>query len=151
MPHETSLSLVTFRNADNYWNGWALKISTFLGPEMATSEASAIWAQSIHRGASGRDNRSIICITFTSCKVTRRSIREFSFEWKLIGKKKLLALRASLKGHWRFSAIVFHVQIFFSVYYSALLHLPPLRFHCADGCWDRTHDRCNWCIGSQTL
>jgi hypothetical protein len=35
--------------------------------------------------------------------------------------------------------------------YSALLHLPPLRFHCADGCWDRTQDRCNWCIGSQTL
>ncbi len=41
-------------------------------------------------------------------------------------------------------------SIFF-VQYSALLHLPPLRFHCADGCWDRTQDRCNWCIGSQTL
>jgi hypothetical protein len=39
----------------------------------------------------------------------------------------------------------------FSVQYSALLHLPPLRFHCADGCWDRTQDRCNWCIGGQTL
>ncbi len=26
-----------------------------------------------------------------------------------------------------------------------------LRFHCADGCWDRTQDRGNWCIGSQTL
>jgi hypothetical protein len=25
--------------------GWALKIETFSGPEMATSEASAIWAQ----------------------------------------------------------------------------------------------------------
>jgi hypothetical protein len=25
--------------------GWALKIETFLGPEMATSEASAIWVQ----------------------------------------------------------------------------------------------------------
>ncbi len=35
----------------------------------------------------------------------------------------------------------------FFVQYSALLHLPPLRFHCAD----RTQDRCNWCIGSQTL
>ncbi len=34
------------------------------------------------------------------------------------------------------------------VLYSAL---PPLRFHCADGCWDRTQDRCSWCIGSQTL
>ncbi len=27
------------------WKGWALKIKAFLGPEMATSEASAIWAQ----------------------------------------------------------------------------------------------------------
>ncbi len=25
--------------------GWALEIKTFLGPEMAASEASAIWAQ----------------------------------------------------------------------------------------------------------
>jgi hypothetical protein len=40
---------------------------------------------------------------------------------------------------------------FFSYYISTLLHLPPLRFHCADGCWDRTQDRCSWCIGSQTL
>jgi hypothetical protein len=30
-----------------------------------------------------------------------------------------------------------------SVLYSALLHLPPLRFHCADEYWDRTQDRCN--------
>jgi hypothetical protein len=30
-----------------------------------------------------------------------------------------------------------HHYIFF-VLYSILLHLPPLRFHCADGCWDRT-------------
>ncbi len=41
--------------------------------------------------------------------------------------------------------------VYFFVLYSALLHLPPLRFHYADGCWDRTQDRCNWCIGSQTL
>jgi hypothetical protein len=33
--------------------------------------------------------------------------------------------------------------LFSSVQYSALLHLPPLKFHCADGCWDRTQDRCN--------
>jgi len=26
-----------------------------------------------------------------------------------------------------------------------------LRFHCADGCWDRTQDCCDWYIGSQTL
>ncbi len=41
-------------------------------------------------------------------------------------------------------------SIFFLLY-SALLHLPPLRFRCADGCWDRTQDRCNWYIGSQTI
>ncbi len=41
--------------------------------------------------------------------------------------------------------------LFLFVLYSALLHLPALRFRCADGCWDRTQDRCNWCIGSQTL
>jgi hypothetical protein len=28
-----------------HWKGWALKIETFLGPEMAASEASVIWAQ----------------------------------------------------------------------------------------------------------
>jgi hypothetical protein len=39
----------------------------------------------------------------------------------------------------------------FFILYSALLYLPPLRFHCADGCWDRTQDCCSWCIGSQTL
>ncbi len=28
---------------------------------------------------------------------------------------------------------------FCSVLYSILIHLPPLRFHCVEGCWDRTH------------
>ncbi len=27
---------------------------------------------------------------------------------------------------------------FLKVLYSTLLHLPPLRFHCVGGCWDRT-------------
>jgi hypothetical protein len=43
-------------------------------------------------------------------------------------------------------SILFFLRTIFST-----VHLPPLRFHCADGCWDRTQDRCNWCIGSQTL
>ncbi len=30
----------------------------------------------------------------------------------------------------------------FSVLYSTLLHLPPLRFHCIGGCWDRNQDSC---------
>ncbi len=31
---------------------------------------------------------------------------------------------------------------FFYVLYSILLHLPPLRFHCVGGCWDRTQECC---------
>jgi hypothetical protein len=32
---------------------------------------------------------------------------------------------------------------FFYVRYSTLLHLPPFRFHCIGGCWDRTQDCCS--------
>jgi hypothetical protein len=39
-------------NYKGRWKGWALEIETFLGPEMATSEASAIWAQN-SRGGTG--------------------------------------------------------------------------------------------------
>ncbi len=38
---------------------------------------------------------------------------------------------------------IYFFYLFFSELYTALLHRPPLRFHCADGCWDRTQDRCN--------
>jgi hypothetical protein len=54
-----------------------------------------------------------------------------------------LALKKNRPGG-RFSFfLIFLGGFFLFVLYSALLHLPPLRFHCADGCWD-----CNWCIGS---
>jgi hypothetical protein len=33
----------------------------------------------------------------------------------------------------------------------SLLHLPPLRFHCVEGCWDRTPESCDFGIASQTL
>jgi hypothetical protein len=33
------------------------------------------------------------------------------------------------------------ILIFF-VLYSTLLHLPPLKFHCVVGCWDRTVATC---------
>ena len=53
---------------------------------------------------------------------------------------------------WNFFLYFGEFFLFFSyILYSALLQLPPLRFRCADGCWDRTQDRCNLCIGSQTL
>jgi len=36
-------------------------------------------------------------------------------------------------------------------FFSTLFHLPPFRFHCVGGCWDRTQDCCDFCIDSQTL
>ncbi len=39
----------------------------------------------------------------------------------------------------------------FYALYSTLLHLPPIRFHCVGGCWNRTQDCCDFGIGSQTL
>jgi hypothetical protein len=45
------------------------------------------------------------------------------------------------------------IFLIFSMYvlHSTLLHLPPLRFHCVGGCWDRTQDSCDCGIGCQTL
>jgi hypothetical protein len=37
------------------------------------------------------------------------------------------------------------------VLYSTLLHLPPIRFRCVGGCWDRTQGSCDFGIGCQTL
>jgi hypothetical protein len=37
----------------------------------------------------------------------------------------------------------------FSVLYSTLLHLPPLRFHCVGRCCDRNQDSCDYAIGCQ--
>jgi hypothetical protein len=39
----------------------------------------------------------------------------------------------------------------FIVRYSPLPHLPPLRFYCVEGYWDRTQDSCDYCIDCQTL
>ncbi len=41
--------------------------------------------------------------------------------------------------------------LYFYVRYSTLLHLPPLRFHCVGGCWERAQDSCDFGIDSQTL
>ncbi len=38
-----------------------------------------------------------------------------------------------------------------SVYHIQHCFLPPLRFHCVRGCWDRTKDCCDFGTGSQTL
>ncbi len=40
----------------------------------------------------------------------------------------------------------------FSVLYSTLFHLTPLRFQCVGGCWDRIQDSCDFfSIGCQTI
>jgi hypothetical protein len=80
------------------------------------------------------------------------------FTYKPQSKEQLMPLPHLWNTVWRKRLRLEHMQtvnrtsrrIGF-VQYSALLHLPPLTFHCAGGCWDRTQDRCNWCIGSQTL
>ncbi len=41
--------------------------------------------------------------------------------------------------------------LLFYARYSTLLHLPPLRFHCVGGCWDRNQNSCDYSIGSQML
>ncbi len=45
---------------------------------------------------------------------------------------------------------VFFTNIFGGIFLS-YFNQHCFRFHCVDGCWERTQDRCNWCNGSQTL
>jgi hypothetical protein len=44
--------------------GWALKIKTFLGPVMATSEASAVWAQKSRELQANSCTKSYQCTCF---------------------------------------------------------------------------------------
>ncbi len=46
---------------EGHWKGWALEIVTFLGPEMATSEASTIWAQKSHAFTPCELNEALWC------------------------------------------------------------------------------------------
>ncbi len=45
---------------EGYWKGWALKIETFLGPKMAKSEASAMWAKKSFTPSFGAHFRTAI-------------------------------------------------------------------------------------------
>ncbi len=47
-----------------------------------------------------------------------------------------------------YKRVIFLIFILLYVLYSTLLHLPPLRFHCVGGCWDRTLDCCDFGIGN---
>jgi hypothetical protein len=51
----------------------------------------------------------------------------------------------------QFGVLISRIRILFLVLYSALLHLPSLRFHCVGGCSDRNQDSCDHGIGYQTL
>jgi hypothetical protein len=42
---------------EGHWKVWALEIEAFLGPEIATSEASAIWAQNSRGDKNAQKNR----------------------------------------------------------------------------------------------
>jgi hypothetical protein len=69
------------------------------------------------------------------------NIKSMDFGANFVKVKILLFSHLQLTGGF--------LGIFFYVLYSALLHLPPLRFHCVGGCWDGTQDCCS--IDSQTI
>ncbi len=73
------------------------------------------------------------------CKIwSNKVVSFFKVRWIKKHTKDIL--------NYYFSFVVFHVL------YSTLLHLPPLKFHCARGCWNRTQDCSDFGIGSsQTL
>jgi hypothetical protein len=54
----------------------------------------------------------------------------------------------SLYWMWRRDSYRWEAVTLFNLLYLTLLHLPPLRFHCVGGCWDRTQDYCNQGCGS---
>jgi hypothetical protein len=78
--------------------------------------------------------------------------KEYGGDWGKAFFCRSPSLFYSLKTTWTIflSSSTSEIGIFFIFYvlYSTLLHLPPLRFYCADGCWDRTQDRCNFMIST---
>jgi hypothetical protein len=63
---------------EGHWKGWALKIETFLGFEMATSVASAIWAQKSLWYRRGLQNSNLVGsrISFSAAEFFRRTSQE---------------------------------------------------------------------------
>ncbi len=61
--------------------------------------------------------------------------------------------QATMRFKGKLFVIKRYLWIFFFFYmrYSTPFHLPPLRFHCVRGCWDRTQDSCDYGIDCQTL
>jgi hypothetical protein len=89
-----------------------------------------------------------LCFLITSFLLSNPALSLFPYPFSII---HLLPLRTCSSSFSTLLQCFLGDFLFFFVLYSTLLHLLPLRFHCADWCWDRTQDRCNWWIGSQTL
>jgi hypothetical protein len=49
-----------------HWKGWVLEIETLLGPEVATSEASVIWAQKSREQFRNQQRHISYCIIYAS-------------------------------------------------------------------------------------
>ena len=52
---------------------------------------------------------------------------------------------------WRYVSDCIFIYIFIYVIQHCFICLPPLRFYCVGGCWDRTQDCCDFGIDSQML
>jgi hypothetical protein len=82
-------------------------------------------------------------ISFTSPHI--QNFRSVQFPFNFYGYQQTFLFVAPLLFlevpymHYFFSFCkIFFWGFFFFILYSALLHLTPLRFPCADGCWDQT-------------
>ncbi len=74
----------------------------------------------------------------------------------LLAKNREAPSKSNASNSWYFFCPAYlnkrgFLDFFMFVLYSTLLRLPPLRFHCVGGCWDRTQDSCDFGIGCQTL
>jgi hypothetical protein len=127
----------------------------------------------IYHAAISKHNRKrfSICRPKTFIKYKNRKIQliamcfdkgevSFSFMYSAVLHKVISGQYFLLFDIWRTYLLKLRIEepshgnldrggIFF--YFSTLFHLPPLRFHYAGGCWDRTQDCCDFGIGSQTL
>jgi hypothetical protein len=56
---------------EEHWKGWALEIVPFLGPEKATTEASAIWAQ----------KGQILLDKYDRTGIHLKTVRQSEFSW----------------------------------------------------------------------
>jgi hypothetical protein len=148
----------SFKNKKRMWKNSSLRKS--VGPATLTIKTTLF----IHRGTWLHLQQNCLHVFYISQSLNKEPFLytalfslyckdqlRFSSLLSLCGKSFASQFFDSEKN-WSSSltcSMIFFNNIFwgdfftFFILYSALLNLPPLRFHCAD--------RCNWCIGSQTL